>query len=147
MAADAQPWKWLRLNVALRMLTVAPPRPLPKDVRCSLRMRSLTDVLRLPCANWLACRAEVTRPKIRELYVRVLHALGIPLPHEETAGRHLLVSLAFGFVKGELNLNDVAARLSTTDAARTREETRFLSIAADYSEWISPTSSLDRGTT
>lgn len=85
--------------------------------------------------------------EIRELYVRVLHALGIPLPHEETAGRHLLVSLAFGFVKGELNPNDVAARLSTTDAARTREETRFLSVAADYREWISPTSSLEGGTT
>ncbi|WP_440580716.1 hypothetical protein [Streptomyces sp. PT19] len=76
--------------------------------------------------------------EIRELYVRVLHALDIPLPDEETAGRHLLVSLAFGLVKRELSPKDVATRLSMTVAARPREETRLISVAADYSEWISP---------
>ena len=76
--------------------------------------------------------------EIRELYVQALHELGIPLPDEETAGRYLLVSLAFGLVKGELSPKDAADRLSMTVAARTREETRFLSAAADYSEWISP---------
>ncbi|MGW7527762.1 hypothetical protein [Streptomyces sp. NPDC054783] len=47
------------------------------------------------------------------------------------------MSLAFGLAKGELSPKDVADRLSMTVAARTREETRFLSVAADYSEWIS----------
>ncbi len=75
---------------------------------------------------------------IRELYVQALHELGIPLPDEETAGRCLLVSLAFGLTKGELSPQGVADRLSMTVAARTREETRFLSVAADYSEWIGP---------
>ncbi|MGW2687972.1 hypothetical protein ACWC6I_33025 [Streptomyces sp. NPDC001414] len=32
----------------------------------------------------------------------------------------------------------MADRLSMTVAAGTREETRFLSVAADYSEWIGP---------
>lgn len=32
----------------------------------------------------------------------------------------------------------MADRLSMTVAARTQEETQFLSIAADYSEWIGP---------
>jgi hypothetical protein len=59
-------------------------------------------------------------------------------PDEETAGRCLLVSLAFGLAKGELSPKNVADRLSMTVAARTREETRFLSAAADYSEWIGP---------
>ncbi|WP_251097030.1 hypothetical protein [Streptomyces sp. Caat 7-52] len=75
--------------------------------------------------------------EIRELYVRALHELGIPLPDEETAGRCLLVSLAFGLEKGELRPEDVAHRLSMTVAASTPEETQFLSVAAEYSEWIS----------
>ncbi|MET8452350.1 hypothetical protein [Streptomyces sp. NPDC005209] len=76
--------------------------------------------------------------EIRELYVRALHELGIPLPDEETAGRCLLVSLAFGLAHGELSPEDVADRLSMTVAARTEEETRFLSVAAAYSEWTVP---------
>ncbi|MET7984693.1 hypothetical protein [Streptomyces sp. NPDC005281] len=76
--------------------------------------------------------------EIRELYVQTLHELGIPLPDEETAGRCLLVSLAFGLAKGELSAKDVADRISMTVAARTQEEIRFLSLTADYSEWIGP---------
>lgn len=76
--------------------------------------------------------------EIRELYTQALHELGIPLPDEETAGRRLLTSLAFGLARGELIPKDVADRLSMTVAAGTREETRFLSVAADYSEWIGP---------
>ncbi|MFB7245651.1 hypothetical protein ACFCYX_24710 [Streptomyces populi] len=76
--------------------------------------------------------------EIRALYVQALKELGIPLPDEETAGRCLLVSLAFGLEGGELTPMDVVARLSMTVASDTREETRFLSVAADYSEWIGP---------
>ncbi|MGW7363557.1 hypothetical protein ACWGI8_09040 [Streptomyces sp. NPDC054841] len=76
--------------------------------------------------------------EVRELYVQALDGLDVPLPDEETAGRRLLVSLAFGLTQGELSSKDVADRLSMTVAARTKEETRFLSIAADYSEWIGP---------
>lgn len=75
---------------------------------------------------------------IRALYVRALHELGIPLPDEETAGRRLLVNLALGLASGELNSKDVADRLSMTVTASTPEETRFLSVAADYSEWMGP---------
>ncbi|MFE4952563.1 hypothetical protein ACFRCW_00250 [Streptomyces sp. NPDC056653] len=60
------------------------------------------------------------------------------LPDEETAGRRLLVSLAFGLAQGEPSPKDVADRLSMTVAAHTQEETQLLSIAADYSEWIGP---------
>lgn len=75
--------------------------------------------------------------EIRELYVQALRELGIPLPDEETAGRCLLVNLAFRLSKGELSPKDVADRLSMTVAARTPEETDFLSAAAAHSEWIS----------
>lgn len=74
--------------------------------------------------------------EIRELYVQALHELGVPLPDEETAGRWLLVSLAVGLAKAELNPEDVVDRLSMMVTARTPEETQFLSIAADYSEWM-----------
>ncbi|MEU4085729.1 hypothetical protein [Streptomyces aureus] len=74
--------------------------------------------------------------EIRELYVRALHELGIPLPDDVTAGRCLLVHLAFGLVRGELGPLDVTAGLSTAIAADTPEETLFLSVAADYSEWM-----------
>ncbi|MFG2128022.1 hypothetical protein ACGFNV_09500 [Streptomyces sp. NPDC048751] len=76
--------------------------------------------------------------EVRELYVQALHELGVSLPDEETAGRWLLVKLAFGLVEGELSPGDVADRLSMTVAARTQEETRFLSAAAHYSEWMAP---------
>ncbi|MFI1394264.1 hypothetical protein [Streptomyces sp. NPDC020681] len=76
--------------------------------------------------------------EVRELYVQALDELDVPLPDEETAGRRLLVSLAFGLTQGELNPKDVADRLTMTVAARTKEETQFLSIAAYYSEWIGP---------
>ncbi|MEU6273308.1 hypothetical protein ABZ871_13015 [Streptomyces populi] len=76
--------------------------------------------------------------EIRALYVQALEELGVPLPDEGTAGRCLLVSLAFGLERGELTPEGVAGRLSMTIAADTREETRFLSVAAEYSEWIGP---------
>ncbi|MER7495788.1 hypothetical protein ABT033_24680 [Streptomyces pharetrae] len=50
----------------------------------------------------------------------------------------ILLNLAFGLAKGELSPKDVTDRLSMTVAARTPEETHFLSVAASYSEWISP---------
>ncbi|MEU9777746.1 hypothetical protein [Streptomyces sp. NPDC047968] len=113
---------------------VLPPEELPM-----LAANALVDGRDSPSLRELAGlprRSDET--EIRELYVRALHELGTPLPDEETAGRHLLVSLAFGLVKGELSPEDVPDRLSMTVAARTWEETRFLSVAADYSEWISP---------
>ncbi|MFC9248066.1 hypothetical protein ACFT7S_29800 [Streptomyces sp. NPDC057136] len=76
--------------------------------------------------------------EVRELYVQALGELGVPLPDEETAGRRLLVSLAFGLVQGGLSPKEVADRLSIMVAAHTQEETQFLSIAAEYSEWIGP---------
>ncbi|GAA3483612.1 hypothetical protein [Streptomyces yanii] len=76
--------------------------------------------------------------EIREVYVQALDELDIHLPDEETAGRRLLVSLAFGLVRRELSPKEVTDRLSMTVAAHTQEETQFLSIAAEYSEWIGP---------
>ncbi|WP_406356444.1 hypothetical protein OHB56_28740 [Streptomyces sp. NBC_01635] len=113
---------------------VLPPHELPM-----LAAHALVDGFDSPALRELAGlprRSDET--EIRDLYVQALHELGICLPDEETAGRCLLVSLAFGLAKGELSPADVADRLSMTVAARTREETRFLSVAADYSEWISP---------
>lgn len=81
-------------------------------------------------------RSDVT--EVRELYVQALSELGVPLPDEETAGRRLLVSLAFGLVQGDLSPKEVGNSLSMTVAAHTEEETQFLSIAAEYSEWIGP---------
>ncbi|MEV8038861.1 hypothetical protein [Streptomyces sp. NPDC086182] len=78
------------------------------------------------------------KTEIRELYVQALHELDRLLPDEETAGRWLLVNLAFGLAKGELGPQDVADRLSMTVAARTPEETQFLSVAADHSKWMGP---------
>ncbi|MCL7428863.1 hypothetical protein [Streptomyces sp. YS415] len=74
--------------------------------------------------------------EIRELYVQAMHELGVPLPDEETAGRRLLVGLAGGLVHAELSPKGVVDRLSRALAARTPEETRFLSVAAQYSEWM-----------
>ncbi|MER6148250.1 hypothetical protein [Streptomyces hirsutus] len=113
---------------------VLPPSELPM-----LAAHALVDGFDSPALRELAGlprRSDET--EIRDLYVQALHELGIPLPDEETAGRYLLVSLAFGLAKGELSPADVADRLSMTVAAHTREETRFLSVAADYSKWISP---------
>ncbi|MEU0393601.1 hypothetical protein ABZ208_12620 [Streptomyces sp. NPDC006208] len=76
--------------------------------------------------------------EVRELYVQALRELDVPLPDEEMAGRRLLLSLAFGLVQGGLSPKQVADRLSMTVAAHTQEETQFLSIAAEYSEWIGP---------
>jgi hypothetical protein len=107
---------------------VLPPEELPM-----LAAHALVDGRDSPALRELAGlprRSDET--EIRELYVQALHELGIPLPDEETAGRRLLVSLA----KAELSPEDVADRLSMTVAARTPEETRFLSIAAEYSEWM-----------
>ncbi|MFF4731507.1 hypothetical protein ACFY3M_40630 [Streptomyces mirabilis] len=113
---------------------VLPPEELPM-----LAAHALVDGRDSPALRELAGlprRSDET--EIRELYVQALHELGIPLPDEEAAGRCLLARLAFGLAKGELSPKDVADRLSMTVAARTQEETRFLSVAADYSEWIGP---------
>ncbi|MFF3603056.1 hypothetical protein [Streptomyces sp. NPDC002463] len=77
-------------------------------------------------------------PKARELYVQALSELDVPIPDEETAGRRLLVSLAFGLVQGVLSPKEVGDGLSMTVTARTQEETQFLSVVAEYSEWIEP---------
>ncbi|MCX5008304.1 hypothetical protein OHB05_37675 [Streptomyces sp. NBC_00638] len=76
--------------------------------------------------------------EVRELYVQALHELDVPLPDDETAGRYLLVSLAFGLAEGELGPREVTDRLGMTVTALTEEEARFLSVAADYSEWLGP---------
>ncbi|MEU7088514.1 hypothetical protein [Streptomyces achromogenes] len=67
-----------------------------------------------------------------------MRELGIPLPDEETDDGCLLARLAFGLAEGELSPKDVGNGLSMTVAARTREEIRFLSVAAGYSEWLGP---------
>jgi hypothetical protein len=111
---------------------VLPPEELPM-----LAAHALVDGRDSPALRELAglpSRSDET--EIRELYVQALHELGVPLPDEETAGRWLLVSLAVGLAKAELSPKDVVDRLSMTVAARTPEETQFLSIAADYSEWM-----------
>lgn len=76
--------------------------------------------------------------EIRELYIQALHELDVFLPDEETAGRRLLVSLAVRLTQGELSAVEVANGLSTAVTARTQGETKFLSIAAEYSEWMGP---------
>ena len=98
-------------------------------------MRLSTSVIPLPCASWPVCRRSDSA-EVRRLYILALRELGITLPDEETAGRCLLVGLAFGLANGELSPEDVGNGLSMTVAARTREETRLLSVAADYSEWL-----------
>ncbi|MEV6379766.1 hypothetical protein AB0M31_10170 [Streptomyces sp. NPDC051773] len=111
---------------------VLPPEGLPM-----LAAHALVDGRDSPALRELASlprRSDET--EIRELYVQALHELGVPLPDEETAGRWLLVSLAVGLANAELGPKDVVDRLSMTVAARTPEETQFLSIAADYSEWM-----------
>lgn len=110
-----------------------PPAELPM-----LAAHALVDGRDSPALRELAGlprRSDET--EIRELYVQALDELGIPLPDEETAGRRLLVSLAVGLANAELSAKEVVDRLSMTVAARTPEETQFLSIAADYSEWMS----------
>ncbi|WP_225821399.1 hypothetical protein [Streptomyces naphthomycinicus] len=112
---------------------VLPPEELPM-----LAAHALVDGRDSPALRELAgLPRRSDNAEIRDLYVQALHELGIPLPDEEAAGRCLLVDLAFGLAKGELSPKDVADRLLMTVAARTPEETRFLSVAADYSEWIS----------
>ncbi|MGW1511345.1 hypothetical protein [Streptomyces sp. NPDC002394] len=76
--------------------------------------------------------------EVRELYVQALSELDVPLPDEETAGRRLLVSLALSLVHGVLSPKEVGDGLSMTVTARTQEETQFLSVAAEYSEWMEP---------
>ncbi|MEU2403811.1 hypothetical protein ABZ609_05725 [Streptomyces rubiginosohelvolus] len=76
--------------------------------------------------------------EVRELYVQALSELDVALPDEETTGRRLLVSLAFGLVHGALSPKEVGDCLSMTVTACTQEETQFLSVAAEYSEWIEP---------
>jgi hypothetical protein len=85
----------------------------------------------------LPSRSDATEV-LRELYLRALSELDVALPDEETAGRRLLVSLAFGLVHGALSPREVGDGLSMTVTARTQEETQFLSVAAEYSEWIEP---------
>ncbi|KAB1990187.1 hypothetical protein [Streptomyces triticiradicis] len=112
---------------------VLPPEELPM-----LAAHALVDGRDSPALRELAGlprRGE--EAEIRALYVQALKELGIPLPDEGTAGRCLLVSLAFGLERGELTPKGVAGRLSMT-TADTREETRFLSVAAEYGEWTGP---------
>ncbi|MFF4860493.1 hypothetical protein ACFY3J_01910 [Streptomyces sp. NPDC001231] len=112
---------------------------LPTEELPMLAAHALVDGRDSPALRELAGlprRSDET--EIRELYVQALHELGIPIPDEEAAGRYLLVGLAFGLAQGELSPKDVVDRLSMTVAAHTQEETRFLSVAADYSEWIGP---------
>ncbi|MFJ3720587.1 hypothetical protein [Streptomyces sp. NPDC090057] len=112
---------------------VLPPEELPM-----LAARALVDGRDSPALRELAGLTRGSdESEIRELYVQALHELGIPHPDEETAGRYFLVSLAFGLVRGELSPKEVADRLSMTVTACTRAETRFLSVAAEYSKWIS----------
>ncbi|MGW5640593.1 hypothetical protein [Streptomyces sp. NPDC003832] len=102
-----------------------------------LAARALVDGRDSPALRELAGlprRSDET--EIRELYVQALHELGVPLPDEETAGRRLLVSLAVGLANAELSPKDVVDRLSMTVAAHTPEETQFLSVAADHSQWM-----------
>jgi hypothetical protein len=111
---------------------ILPPEELPM-----LAARALVDGRDSPALRALAglpCRTDET--EIRELYVQALHECDVPLPDDETAGRWLLVSLAVGLANAELSPKDVVDRLSMTVAARSPEETQFLSIAADYSEWM-----------
>ncbi|WSB49182.1 hypothetical protein OHA00_18480 [Streptomyces cellulosae] len=111
---------------------VLPPEELPM-----LAAHALVDGLDSPALRELAgLQRSSDETEIRELYVQTLHELGVPLPDEEAAGRWLLVSLAVGLAKAELSPKDVVDRLSMMVAARTPEETQFLSIAADYSEWM-----------
>ncbi|MEU2368911.1 hypothetical protein [Streptomyces pseudogriseolus] len=112
---------------------VLPPEELPM-----LAAHALVDGRDSPALRELAGlprRSDET--EIRELYVQALGELGVPLPDEVTAGRRLLVSLAVGLANAELSPKEVVDRLSMTVAACTLEETQFLSIAADYSEWMS----------
>jgi hypothetical protein len=113
---------------------ILPPEELPM-----LAAHALIDGHDSPALRELAGLPRRSDPaEARELYVLALRELGIPLPDEETAGRCFLVRLAFGLAKGELSPKDVGHGLSMTVTARTREETRFLSVAADYSEWLGP---------
>ncbi|MFI5966560.1 hypothetical protein ACIA8J_30930 [Streptomyces asoensis] len=113
---------------------VLPPEELPM-----LAAHALVDGRDSPALRELAGLPRGSDPhEIRERYVRALHELGIPLPDEETAGRRLLVDLATALTKGELSPVEVAGRLSMTLAARTPQETRFLSVAAHYSRWMPP---------
>ncbi|MER7575553.1 hypothetical protein [Streptomyces sp. NPDC126514] len=111
---------------------VLPPEELPM-----LAAHALVDGRDSPALRELAGlprRSDAT--EIRELYVQALHELGVPLPDKEAAGRRLLVSLAVGLVHAELSPEGVVDRLSSALAARTPEEARFLSVAAQYSEWM-----------
>jgi hypothetical protein len=111
---------------------ILPPEELPM-----LAAHALVDGHDSPALRALAGlprRSDET--EIRGLYVQALHECGVPLPDDETAGRWLLISLAVGLANAELSPKDVVNRLSMTVAARTPEETQFLSIAADYSEWM-----------
>lgn len=91
--------RWAHLPVAAQCLAICaellPPVELPMlaahalvDGRDSSALRELAGLPR---------RSDET--EIRELYVQALHELGIPLPDEETAGRWLLASLAFGLAR------------------------------------------------
>ncbi|MDK1348962.1 hypothetical protein QNO09_38085 [Streptomyces sp. 378] len=112
---------------------------LPAEELPMLAAHALVDGRDSPALRELAGLPRRSDPaEARELYVLALCELGMPLPDEETAGRCLLVRLAFGLAHGELSPQDVGNGLSMTVTARTREETRFLSVAADYSEWLGP---------
>ncbi|MGW7198907.1 hypothetical protein [Streptomyces chryseus] len=113
---------------------VLPPEKLPM-----LAAHALVDGHDSPSLRELAgLPRRSDAAEIRELYVHALKELGVPLPDEETAGRRLLVNLALGLTGGALSPTEVADGLSIGIAARTEEETQFLSVAAEYSEWMGP---------
>ncbi|MFF9142430.1 hypothetical protein ACF09G_33245 [Streptomyces albogriseolus] len=112
---------------------------LPAEELPMLAAHALVDGRDSPALRELAGLPRRSDPaEVRDLYVLALRELAIPLPDEETAGRCLLVTLAFGLAHDELSPKDVGNGLSMTVTARTGEETRFLSVAADYSEWLEP---------
>ncbi|MEU8577343.1 hypothetical protein [Streptomyces asoensis] len=124
----------LRQSAWRYVAEVLPPEELPM-----LAAHALVDGCDSPALRELAGLPRGSGPdEIRERYVRALHELGLPLPDEETAGRRLLVDLASALTRGELSPVEVAGRLSMTVAARTPQETRFLSVAAHYSPWMPP---------
>jgi hypothetical protein len=74
---------------------ILPPEELPM-----LAAHALVDGRDSPALRELAgLPRRSDEAEIRELYVQALHELDIPLPGEETAGRWLLVNLAFGLRK------------------------------------------------
>ncbi|MFH9177987.1 hypothetical protein [Streptomyces albogriseolus] len=81
---------------------------LPAEELPMLAAHALVDGRDSPALRELAGLPRRSNPaEVRELYILALRELGIPLPDEETAGRCLLVTLAFGLAHDELSPKDV----------------------------------------